>query len=152
MGFYFGLGSGAIYSFVSEHNGLAMDNGNTTANNSPVIQWPMNLPETSSQQWKVTAVSGNTYNIVNQKSGLALDNQNSSTSGFGLIQSTLSGQSHYQWTITSTGNGFYKVTSAQSDLALDDDNIAPGTKSTNTQVVQYTPNGGDTQQWKLTKQ
>ena len=129
-----------------------MDNGNVTANNSPVIQWPMNLPVTSSQQWQVTSVNGNTYNIVSQKSGLALDNQNSAMSGFGLIESTLTGQSHYQWTITSTGNGYYKVISVPSDDALDDDNIAPGTKNTNTQVVQFTPNGGATQQWKLTKQ
>ena len=151
-GLNFGLVSGAIYSFVSEHNGLAMDNGNVTANNSPVIQWPMNLPETNSQQWQVTSVNGDTYNVVNQKSGFALNNQNSAMSGFGLIASTLTGQAQYQWTITSTGDGDYKVISAQSGEALDDDNIAPGIKSTDTPVVQYKQNGNTTQQWKLTKQ
>lgn len=35
----YGLVSGGIYTLASQHNDLAMDNGNTTANNSPVIQW-----------------------------------------------------------------------------------------------------------------
>jgi hypothetical protein len=50
------------------------------------------------------------------------------------------------------GSGLYKVISAQSGDALDDDNIPAGTQSTSSQVVQFTPNGNDTQQWKLTKQ
>jgi polygalacturonase len=151
-GLNFGLVSGGIYTFVSEHNGLAMDNGNSTALNAPVIQWPVNTPETTTQQWKLTSVSGNNYTVVSQKSGLALDNASSTTSGAGLLQYTLSGQTHQQWTITSLGNGLYKVISVQSGLALDDDNIAPGTQSTSSQVVQYTYNGGSTQQWELTKQ
>jgi Ricin-type beta-trefoil lectin domain-like len=151
IGLNFGLVAGETYTLVSEHNGLAMDNGNTTTNGSPVIQWPVNTPETITQQWMLTSVNGN-CSIVNQKSGDALDNSSSSQSGFGLTQWGPNSGIQQQWTITSVGNGLYKVISAQSGLALDDDNIAPGTESTNTQVVQYTPNGNPTQQWKLTKQ
>jgi len=150
-GLNYGLVSGGVYSFVSQHNGLAMDSGNSTVSGSSVIQWPVNLPETTTQQWKLTSVSGNTYTLTNQQNGYNLSTANSTTSGAGLIQSSGS-QTDKDWTITSTGNGFYKVLSAQSTLALDDDNIAPGTESTNTQVVQFTPNGGSTQQWELTKQ
>lgn len=148
----YGLVSGGIYSLVSVHNNLALDNGNTTTNNTPVIQWPVNLPETASQQWKVTSVSGSNYTIVSQKSGDALDQANSTMAGFGLLQYTLSGQTHQQWTISGLGGGLYKVTSVKSGYALDDDNIPAGTQSTNTQVTQDIPNGNDTQLWKLTKQ
>ncbi len=147
----YGLVSGGIYTFVSEHNGLAMDSGDSTVAGSNVIQWPINLPETTTQQWKITSVSGNTYTLVNQQNGYSLSTANSTTSGAGLIQSPGT-QTDKDWTITSTGGGFYKVISAQSALALDDDNIPAGTQSTNTQVVQFTPNGNTTQQWKLTKQ
>ena len=150
-GLNFGLVSGGIYTFVSQHNGLAMDSGNSTTSGSPVIQWPANSPETTTQQWKLNVVNGSTYTLVNQQNGYSLSTANSNTSGAGLIQSSGT-ESDKDWTITSTGSGYYKVISAQSALALDDDNIAPGTQSTNSQVVQYTPNGGSTQQWKLTKQ
>ncbi len=151
-GLNFGLVSGATYVFTSKHNGLAMDNGNTTTCNTPVIQWPVNVPETASQQWTLNSTNGNTYTLVNQKSGCALDNSSSSQSGAGLVQFGLNSQVQQQWTITSVGGGYYKVISAQSGLALDDDNIHSGTQSTSTQVVQFTPNGSGTQQWELTKQ
>ncbi len=150
-GLNFGLVSGGIYTFVSQHNNLAMDSGNSTVSGSPVIQWPINIPETTTQQWKLTSVGDNTYTLVNQQNGYALSTANSTTSGAGLIQSSGT-QADKDWTITSIGGGLYSVTSAQSALALDDDDIPPGTKSTNTQVVQFTPNGNTTQQWKLTKQ
>jgi polygalacturonase len=150
-GLNFGLVSGGIYTFVSQHNGLAMDSGNSTVAGSPVIQWPMNLPETSTQQWKLTSVSGSTYTLVNQQNGYALSTANSTTSGAGLIQSPGT-QTDKDWTISSVGSGYYKVISAQSGDALDDDNIPAGTQSTSSQVVQFTSNGKDTQQWKLTKQ
>ena len=151
-GLNFGLVSGGTYTLASQHNGLALDNGDTTTAKKPVIQRPVNLPETASQQWKLTSVSGNTYTIVSQKSGDALDNANSTKSGHGLLQYPLSGQTQQQWTITSVADGLYKIVSVKSGDALDDNNMSPGIKSTNTQVVQSTPNGNDTQQWKLTKQ
>ena len=150
-GLNFGLVAGGIYTFVSQHNSLAMDSGNSTVSGSPVIQWPVNSPETTTQQWELTSVSGNTYRLVNQQNGYSLSTANSNTSGAGLIQSSGT-QTDKEWTITSVGNGYYKVISAQSGDALDDDNIASGTKSTNTQVVQFTPNGNTTQKWQLTKQ
>ncbi|MDW5267429.1 MULTISPECIES: RICIN domain-containing protein [Acidobacteriaceae] len=151
-GLNFGLVSGGIYSFASQHNDLAMDNGNVTTCDNPVIQWPINLPETSSQKWQLTSVGTNIYTIVSQKSGCALDNSSSNLSPFGLLQSTLNGQIQQKWTITNLGNDYYKVISTQSGEALDDDNVPPNTESTNTQVVQFTPNGNSTQQWKLTMQ
>jgi polygalacturonase len=147
----YGLVSGGIYTFVSQHNGLAMDSGNSTVAGSPVIQWPINSPETTTQQWKLTSVSGNTYTLVNQQNGYSLSTANSTTSGAGLIQSPGT-QTDKDWTISSVGSGYYKVISAQSGDALDDDNIPAGTQSNSSQVVQFTPNGNDTQQWKLTKQ
>ncbi|WP_260735508.1 RICIN domain-containing protein [Tunturiibacter lichenicola] len=147
----YGLVSGGIYTFVSRHNSLAMDSGNSTVAGSPVIQWPVNSPETTTQQWKLTSVSGNTYMLVNQQNGYALSTANSTASGAGLIQSPGT-QTDKDWTISSVGSGYYKVISAQSGDALDDDNIPAGTQSTSSQVVQFTPNGNDTQQWKLTKQ
>jgi polygalacturonase len=147
----YGLVSGGIYTLVSQHNDLAMDSGNSTVAGSPVIQWPINSPETTTQQWKLTSVSGNTYTLVNQQNGYSLSTANSTTSGAGLIQSPGT-QTDKDWTITTVGSGFYKVISAQSALALDDDNIPAGTQSTNSQVVQFTPNGNTTQKWKLTKQ
>ena len=151
-GLNFGLVSGGTYTLISQHNGLALDNGDTKTGKKPVIQRPANLPETASQQWKLTSVSGDTYTIISQQSSDALDNANSTKSGFGLLQCTLSGHTRQQWTITSVGDGLYKIISLKSGDALDDNNIPPGTKSTKTQVVQFTPNGNDTQQWKLTKQ
>jgi polygalacturonase len=150
-GLNYGLVSGGIYTLASQHNGLAMDSGNSTVSGSPVIQWPTNLPETTTQQWKLTTVSGNTYTLTNQQNGYNLSTGGSTTSGAGLIQSS-GGGTDKGWAISSTGGGFYKAISATSALALDDDNIASGTQSTSSQVVQYTPNGGSTQQWTLTKQ
>ncbi len=150
-GLTYGLVSGGIYTLVSQHNALAMDSGNTTANNSPVIQWPTSLPEGTTQQWKLSTVSGNTYMLTNQQSGNSLSTAGSTTSGAGLVEST-GGGSTKGWTITSVGGGFYKLISATSALAVDDDNVAPGTQSTNSQIVQFTPNGGSTQKWTLTKQ
>ncbi len=150
-GLNFGLVAGGLYTFVSEHNSLALDSGNSTTSGSPVIQYPVNTPETTTQQWKINSVSGNTYTLVNQQNGYSLSTANSTTSGAGLIQSSGS-EADKDWTISSVGSGYYSVISAQSGDALDDDKIAPGTQSTNTQVVQFTPNGNTTQKWKLTKQ
>ena len=150
-GLKYGLVSGAVYGLASKHNGLALDNGNATTSNNPVIQWPLNYPATASQQWKLAAVGGN-YTLASQKSGAALDNQSSAASGAGIVQSSLNSQVQQQWTITSLGDGWYKIINAQSGLALDDANISSGTQSTNTQVLQWTQNGNGTQLWKLTKQ
>lgn len=65
-GLKYGLVSGAVYNLVSKHNALALDNGNFTTSNHPVIQWPLNNPATASQQWKLAAVSGN-YTIPARK-------------------------------------------------------------------------------------
>lgn len=150
-GLNFGLVAGGIYTFVSEHNSLAMDSGNSTVSGSPVIEWPVNTPETKTQQWKLTSVSGSTYILTNQQNGYNLSTANSTTSGAGLIQSSGT-EADKSWTISSVGSGLYKVISALSGDALDDDDIPPGTESTSSQVVQFTPNGNTTQQWKLTKQ
>lgn len=64
----------------------------------------------------------------------------------------MNSQIQQQWAITSAGNGWYKITNAQSGLALDDANVPANTQSTDTQVLQWTPNGNDTQLWRLTKQ
>ena len=151
-GLNFGLVSGGVYTFVSQHNGLAMDNGDATAANSPVIQGPVNVPETASQQWKLTSVNGDTYTIVSEKSGDALDNASSTTPLTGILQYGLTGHTHQQWTITSLGDGLYRIVDVQSGESLDDDDVPPGTTSTDTRLVQNIPNSNTTQQWKLTKQ
>ncbi len=83
-GLNFGLVSGGVYTFVSQHNRLAVDDGDVTATNSPVIEWPVNVPETTSQQWKLSSVSADTYTIVSEKSENALGNASSTTSLSGL--------------------------------------------------------------------
>ena len=151
-GLNYGLVSGGLYTLVSAHNDLALDNGNVAASDVPVIQWPVNLPGTTSQRWALAAVSGSTYTITSARSGSALDDSGSPRSPFGLIQFAPNGQIQQQWTITSLGNGRYAVTSAHSGRVLDDNDVAPGTRGIDTQVVQKTPNGSTMQQWMLTKQ
>jgi polygalacturonase len=145
---HYGLVSGGVYALASQYNGLGLDNGNVTSCNNPVLQWTVNSPETSSQQWELVSTSGSTYTIVSQKSGCALDNSNSNVSGFGLVQSSVNSNSEQKWTVTSLGGGLYKVISAQSGDALDDHH----TTTNGSQVEQFTSNGGSTQQWTLTKQ
>ncbi len=146
-GLSYGLVSGGIYNLVSEYNGLAMDNGNTTTNGAPVLQGTPNGGNT--QSWQLTSVGSGVYTIISQMSGHALDNSSSGVSGFGMEQWGPNGGTQQKWQITSIGSGNYKVVSAQSGLYLDDDH----TTTSGSQLVQFTNNGGgSTQQWILTKE
>ena len=151
-GLNFGLVSGGSYTFVNRRTGQALDSGNVTARNTPVNLRPVNLPETTSQQWKLISVSGDTYTIVSQKTGEALENANSQKPGVALRQSAPSGETRQQWAITSIADDLYKIINVKSGDAAEAGSAGPGAKSANTQVVQATPTGNATQQWKLTKQ
>ena len=83
---------------VSSSSGLALDDGNTSANNSHVIQWTANSAN-NNQKWFVEVQSDHTYKITNKASGKVLDSGNTSGNGIPVIQYTSNNGTQQRWQI-----------------------------------------------------
>lgn len=134
-----------VYELTCARSGQALDDANTSAAGSQVIQWTLNGG--TPQQWTVTGVEGGHYKLVCARSGQALDNGGSTTGGTALVQQTDNGSSQQHWNITALGNGYYQLTNQLSGMAMDNAN----TTAVGQPVIQWSVNGGTPQQWKMVK-
>ncbi|WP_457030722.1 alpha-L-fucosidase [Kitasatospora sp. P5_F3] len=134
-----------VYELVCVRSGKALDNANTSAAGSPVIQWTVNGG--SPQQWRVTGLEAGRYKLVSLRSGLALDNGGSTAANTPVVQQTDNGSAQQQWSFTALGNGNHQLTNRLSGMVLDNANTGVDGSS----VIQWSANGGSPQQWNLVK-
>jgi hypothetical protein len=142
-----GGGGGSIagtHVIVNQANGLAIDNGSSTAQGALMLQWGSNGG--SQQKWTFTQNSDSSWTIASVYSGQDLDDPGSSTAnGTQMVQWGSNGGSNQHWVVTQQSNGHYEIANKSSGLALDDDN-----QSTNgTPLIQWGWNGGANQFWIL---
>jgi hypothetical protein len=135
--------SGSTYHLICKTSGMALDNGGSTSNGTPVKQWTD--VTTPNQEWKLMGIGNGYYNLICQRSGLALDNSGSTSNGNYERQFTpQSGNSNQMWQLVSVGNGLYQLICATGGMALDN----RGSHSIGSAVGQWTPVAGSTnQQW-----
>ncbi|WP_371749237.1 RICIN domain-containing protein [Streptomyces sp. NBC_00280] len=137
--------AGGVYRLVCAQSGKALDNGNTSGDGTPIIQWTVNGG--TPQQWTVTDVGHGYYKLVCARSGKALDDNNSTSDSAVMVQRTDNGSHQQQWAVTALGNDAFRLINRHSGKALD--NASNGADWT--QMIQWTPNGGAPQQWNMTK-
>ncbi len=126
--------SGSIYHLICKTSGMALDNGGSTSNGTPLKQWTD--VTTSNQEWKLVSIGNGYYNLICQRSGLALDNSGSASNGNYERQYTpQSGNSNQMWQLVSVGNGLYQLICKTGGVALDN----RGSTSIGTAVGQWTP-------------
>lgn len=94
----FSQNSDGTWNIVSQDSHLALDDGNTSANNSHVIQYTPNSSN-NNQHWYVEVQSDQTYKITNKASGKVLDSGNISGTGIPVIQYTSNNGSQQRWNL-----------------------------------------------------
>ena len=130
------------HAIINQANGLAIDNGSSSAQNAGMIQWGPNGG--LAQQWRFTQNSDTSWNITSVYSGQALDDPGSSTAnGTQMIQWPENFGSNQKWWVDQQSNGNWKIWNQASSAALDDDS-----KTTNgTPLIQWTWQNAANQYW-----
>jgi hypothetical protein len=133
-----------IYNFTNKMSSKNVDNGNTTALGSPVIQYTPNPGNT--QQWTAVPANGGSYALTSRMSGLNLDNGGSTATGSGIVQDTVTDSPSQMWNLAPASGGTYTLTNQLSGLNLDN----ADTTADSSHIIQNTPTGGNTQLWQPT--
>jgi hypothetical protein len=138
---------------TNAHSSLLMDVSGSSVSSGAAIVQNTAASSSTSQQWKLTLVSGNVYTVKNIKSGLCLDVPNQSTSeGVQLDQWTCNGGTNQQWVFSSVGSytsssdRTYQLTALDSGMVAD---VTGQSTSAGAAVVQWPSNGGANQQWNI---
>ncbi|MDA1358380.1 RICIN domain-containing protein [Glycomyces luteolus] len=135
--------SGATYYLMCERSGRFLENGRSTVDGRPVIQWGENGG--TQQRWKITDVGSGYHKLVCEQSGKALDNGNSTAEGAQVKQWTDNGGATQRWKITDVGGGAVTLTCERSGMLLDN-----GNKEADGDIVIQWPNKGSVpQRWRL---
>ncbi|GAB3769162.1 RICIN domain-containing protein [Microlunatus parietis] len=135
--------SGGIYHLMCERSGKFLENGRSTVDGKPVIQWGENGGV--QQRWKITDVGSGYSKLICEHSGKALDNVSLTAEGSQVRQWTDRGGASQRWRITDVGGGAVALTCEHSGLALDNRN----TEVDGEPAVQWRTNGGVPQRWRL---
>jgi hypothetical protein len=137
------VASGATYALMCERSGKFLENGRSTVDGKPVIQWAEGSG--SQQRWKITDVGGGYHKLVCEQSGKALDNAGSTTEGTQVKQWAENGTPSQRWKITDVGGGAVKLTCERSGMVLDNGNK----EADGDAMVQWTDKNAVTQRWRL---
>ena len=135
--------SGGTYHLMCERSGKLLENGRSTVDGKPVIQWAENGG--TQQQWRITDVGGGYHKLVCQQSGKALDNVSSTTEGTQVKQFAENGGPSQRWKITDVGGGAVKLTCESSGMVLDNGNK----EADGDVVIQWADKNAVTQRWRL---
>ncbi len=132
------------YQLVNRHSGQLLDaSGGSTADGTPLIQWPANGG--ANQQWRIAPAAGGGYTITGSGSGKSLDIPLASpTAGTQADLATAT----QQWSIVPDGAGYTTIENRSSGYLLD---VSGASTSQGAAVVQWPANDGDNQQWQLVK-
>lgn len=140
--------SGASYSLIARHSGLALDaSAAGTANGTSLIQ---STPHGGSNQvWTVNSLGSGQYNLIGAGSGRAVEI-------YGASQADNAGANLYDWdggnnqkvTLQSAGGGYYTLLFVHSGKAL---TVQSGSTASGAAVVQATNNGSQSAQWLFAK-
>ena len=133
-----------VHFIVSDQNGIAIDNGGSTANGAGIIQWGLNNGQT--QKWNFTQNEDSSWNIISEDSWLALDVPGgATTNGLQMDQWTSTRATNQRWWVDQQSDGTYKIWSQATSGALDNSsNATNGYK-----LIQWGWNGGTNQRWLL---
>jgi hypothetical protein len=135
--------SGATYYLMCERSGKMLENGRSTADGHPVVQWSENGG--TQQRWRITDVGGGYHKLICEQSGKALDNANSTTEGSQVKQWAENGGSGQRWKITDVGGGAVELTCERSGMVLDN-----GNKEADGDImIQWPDKSSVPQRWRL---
>jgi len=143
-------GSGSGYSYIqNRYSGKVLDNnGWSTTNGTPMIQWDKGNGQVN-QQWSLASTGDGYYYIQNRYSGKVLDDTGWSTVNGTTIEqwNLVNGQANQQWSLASTGDGYYYIQNRYSGKVLDDTGWSTANGTT---IEQWDRgNGQANQQWSI---
>ena len=137
-------GIAGTHPIVNEANGLAIDNGSSTTEDSGVMQWGPNGG--TQQQWTFTQNSDMSWNLVNGYSGQLLDDPGgNTTNGTQMIQWPQNNGSNQHWWVDAQSDGSYRIWNVFSSLTLDDDSMS----ANGTPLIEWDWLNGSNQKWYL---
>lgn len=140
-----GIVSGGTYKLVNSQSGKALDDGSSTTDGTPVMQW--RDTGVNQQKWTFTDVGGGSWKLVCRHSGKALDNGSVTGEGDGVMQWRDTGVNQQKWAVTDAGGGTYTLQSRYSAKYLDTN----GSTTDGTTVVQRTGSGSAAQRWRIVR-
>ncbi len=133
-----------VHAISNVGNGLAIDNGSSTAQGANIIQWAFTGGKP--QKWIFTQNSDSSWNIVSLYSGLALDDPASSTAnGTQMDQWSTNAGANQKWWVDVQSDGSYKIWNVASGLALDNDSRT----ASGSPLIQWSWTGSANQRWSL---
>ena len=139
------LPTSTTYRVVNRRSGLVLDvNGASTANGGGVIQWQWT--GSANQQWKLVPNTDGSYRLVNVNSGLLLDSPTGSAQGAALDQWADGKSTNQWWQLVPTSNGYARLVNVRTGWCADAEG---GSTSAGARIIQWAPNGGDNQEWRL---
>ena len=136
-----------VYTLTNVYSGKLMDvQYASTAAGAPVLQYHLN--EGANQQWNVAQTASGSYTLESANSGLCLDTPDPSNAAppVQLVQNTCDGSTHQKWNIQVVDDGSYNLVNVATGLLADDAN---GSQTDGNAIIQWWPNGGTNQRWKL---
>jgi hypothetical protein len=135
-------GISGTFTIVNHSTGYLVDNaGGSTSSGTSVIQWQLDVPAATNQQWTSVAVSGGAVLLFNKLSNLVLD-----VSGMKVDQaSVVGGSTTQEWTFTPSGTaGYYTITSVGGGGVLTSPSPSEGA-----QLVINVGTGSPSQEWQV---
>ncbi|GMX66813.1 hypothetical protein Elgi_60850 [Paenibacillus elgii] len=140
--------SGAPYKFVSQNNGLVIDNaGEGSSAGTRLIEW--NDLGLNTQWFQTDYRSNGFFRVANLNNNLVWDDPDGvKTPGTKINQWTDNYLDTQRWKFTYAGGGHYTIMNEHSGLMVDN---AGGGSPPGTQLIQWTANGLDTQRWKAVR-
>lgn len=134
-----------VYTITSAATGLNLDDDNTNASGSSVVQWPASVGNTN-QEWQINKLPNGTYALICISNDLALDSLGMTSSGATLTETTtgsVAPAATQMWTITPTGSAGAFTLKSAAGLAID----SGGTANAGAAVTQSKATGSFSQQW-----
>jgi rhamnogalacturonyl hydrolase YesR len=132
------------FRIIARHNGLALDAvGGGTENNTALNVWGYNGG--SNQRWTLVSLGNGIYRLTGAGSGRSLNvSGNSGENGANVILYDYQGSGNSKIYFSSPAPGYYTMYFVNSGKAVD---VAGSTQGS--RIVQWTPNGGNNQQWQF---
>jgi len=134
------------YRIVGRKTIKVMDvSGGSIASGAQVVQGTYSGSD--SQKWDIAWQGNGQYRATGVASTNVMDNGGTSNTGAKLTIQPRSGATSQLWNVVpDSDKSFFHITSVKSGLAVD---IASGSTADGTNIIQWTFNGGDNQQWML---
>ncbi|MGC0318102.1 RICIN domain-containing protein [Kitasatospora acidiphila] len=139
--------SGSSYFLASAATGQCLGGQwAATATGTPVVQQP--CQDLLSQRWQLTANGQGGWTIADRAAASACLSVPGTASGAALVENACDGSAGEQFTLGTAGDGSTVIHPQNPALCLD---LPNGSATPNTQIQQWSCNGGNNQEWLLTR-